>query len=258
MIVDTHTHLFDEAFHDDFEAAVAHAQDAGVGKLLMPNIDCTTVDSLLTACQRFPGVCYPMIGLHPTSVNANYRKDLTTLKSLLDEVHPYIAIGEVGLDFYWDTTFREEQIEAFNEQIRWALEFNLPLVIHCRKAYPELLACLAPYKQTALRGIFHSFTGDDVDTEQILSYTNFLLGINGVVTFKKSVLPAVLKSSIPLERLVVETDSPYLAPVPHRGKRNESAYVCNVVQKVAEVYDVSIEEAARVTTENAFRMFHID
>ena len=257
MIVDTHTHLFDDAFRDDFDAVVAQAQATGVEKLLMPNIDCSTLDDLLSACRRHPGVCYPMLGLHPTSVNAGFREELSALRLQLKDTHPYIAIGEVGLDFYWDTTFREEQIAALNEQICWALEFDLPLVIHCRKAFPELLSCLEPYRQTPLRGVFHSFTGEDVDVEQLLSYSRFLLGINGVVTFKKSILPAVLKSRVPIERLVVETDSPYLAPVPHRGQRNESAYVSDVLRKVAEIYEVAPEEAAKVTTENAFRMFCI-
>lgn len=257
MIVDTHTHLFVEEFADDFEATVERARAAGVEKLFMPNIDGTTIDALLEACRKFPGVCYPMLGLHPTSVTESFRDDLRTMEVLLRQPNPYIAIGEVGLDLYWDTTYRREQMEAFDTQIRWALEYDLPLVIHSRKAFAELMECLEPYRHTPLRGIFHSFTGDDGDVSSWLSFDNFLLGINGVVTFKKAVLPAVLKSRVPLERLVVETDSPYLAPVPHRGGRNESAYVKDVLQKVADIYEVSLEEAARVTTENALRLFRI-
>ncbi len=257
MIVDTHTHLFDEVFRDDFDAVVSRARAAGVGKLLMPNIDCSTLDDLLAACRRHPSVCHPMLGLHPTSVNVGFHDDLTMLRRQLECANPYVAIGEVGLDFYWDTTFRQDQIAALNEQIGWAVEFNLPLVIHCRNAFPELLSCLEPYRHTSLRGVFHSFTGDGVEVEKLLAYPRFLLGINGVVTFKKSVLPAMLKSRVPLERLVVETDSPYLAPVPHRGQRNESAYVCDVLQKVADIYEVTLEEAAQVTTKNAFRMFFL-
>ena len=257
MIVDTHTHLFGEEFRDDLDAVVERARSAGVERLLMPNIDCSTVDDMLAACARFPGVCHPMLGLHPTSVTASYRDDLRLLRERLVQPHPYIAVGEVGLDLYWDTTFRREQMAAFDEHIGWALEHDLPLVIHSRKAFPELMTCLKPYASTSLRGVFHSFTGDDGDVEQLLSFGRFLVGVNGVVTFKKSVLPAVLRSSVPLSRVVVETDSPYLAPVPHRGTRNESAYVCDVLRKVADIYDVSLEEAARTTTENAFRLFNI-
>lgn len=258
MIVDTHTHLFGEEFHDDFEAVVERARAAGVEKLLMPNIDRSTLDDLLAACRRFPAVCHPMIGLHPTSVKGDFREELSYLRQQLEECsRDYVAVGEVGLDFYWDTTFRDEQIEALDEQIRWALDFDLPLVIHCRKAFPELTDCLEPYRHTELRGVFHSFTGDDGDTERLLSFDRFLLGVNGVVTFKKSVLPAVLKSRVPLHRLVVETDSPYLAPVPHRGQRNESAYVKDVVQKVADIYEVSVAEVARITSENAVRLFRL-
>lgn len=257
MIVDTHTHLFEEAFRDDFDEVVSRAQAQDVKKLLMPNIDSSTLDNLLRACCRYPDVCYPMLGLHPTSVNADFHNELATLQRQLESENSYIGIGEVGLDFYWDTTYRQEQIAAFNEQIGWALTYDLPLVIHCRNAFPELLSCLEPYRQTALRGVFHSFTGEGVEVDQLLAYPHFLLGINGVVTFKKSHLPAILKARVPLERLVVETDSPYLAPVPHRGGRNESAYVRNILQKVADIYEISLEKAAQVTTENALRMFRI-
>lgn len=255
MIVDTHTHLFVEEFENDLDETVARARTAGVEKLLMPNIDCSTLPALLETCKRFPGICYPMLGLHPTSVTENFRNDLIQLHTELERSASYIGIGEVGLDFYWDSTFRNEQMEAFDEQIQWALAYDLPLVIHMRKAFDELMQCLEPYRQTPLRGIFHSFTGEDVDVKQMLSFDRFMLGINGVVTFKKSKLPAILKTSVPLERLVVETDSPYLAPVPHRGQRNESAYVCDVLQKVADIYEVSLEYASQVTSENAFRLF---
>lgn len=258
MIIDTHTHLFSEEFRDDFEAVMERAQAAGVEKLLMPNIDRSSLEDLLAACRRFPTVCYPMIGLHPTSVKEDFKEELAYLRQQLEQSNAYIAVGEVGLDFYWDTTFRNEQIEAFDEQIQWALAYDLPLVIHCRKAFPELMDCLESYRHTPLRGIFHSFTGDDGDTERLLSFDRFLLGVNGVVTFKKSVLPAVLKSRVPLDRLVVETDSPYLAPVPHRGRRNESAYVKDVLQKVADIYEVSVEEAACVTSGNASRLFRLE
>lgn len=255
MIIDTHTHLFCEEFNDDLPETIERAKNAGVGKLLMPNIDCSTLDALLHTCESYRGYCFPMLGLHPTSVNADFRKDLESLKARLEPGHPYIAIGEVGLDLYWDRTYEKEQIEAFMEQLHWALEYDLPLVIHCRNAQDVLMKCMEPYKSTPLRGIFHSFTGTKEEASQLLSFEHFLLGINGVVTFKKSTLPEVMKASVPINRVVVETDSPYLAPVPHRGKRNESAYVRDVLQKVAEIYDLSLDEAAVVTTRNALRMF---
>lgn len=257
-MIDTHTHLFCEEFDEDRAQVVERAREAGVDKLLMPNIDLSTLPALRRMCGDYPGYCYSMIGLHPTSVTPGFRTELEALKRELDkDPHAYIAIGEVGLDLYWDSTYREEQMEAFREQIRWALEYDLPLVIHCRRACDELLECLEPYRETALRGVFHSFTGDDGDIDRLLSFRNFLFGINGVVTFKKSVLPAVLPSRIPLNRVVVETDSPYLAPVPHRGRRNESAYVVDVLQKVADVYGISLEEAGRVTSQNACNMFRL-
>ena len=255
MIVDTHTHLFCEEFNEDLPETIERAKSAGVARLLMPNIDCSTLDDLLRTCESYKGYCFPMLGLHPTSVNADFRKELDSLKERLKPGHPYIAIGEVGLDLYWDRTYEKEQKEAFIEQLHWALEYDLPLVIHSRSAHEMLMECMEPYKSTPLRGIFHSFTGTEEEASQLFSFENFLLGINGVVTFKKSTLPDVLKASVPVSRVVVETDSPYLAPVPHRGKRNESAYVRDVLQKVADIYGLSLDEAAAVTTQNALRMF---
>ncbi len=255
MIIDTHTHLFCEEFNDDLPETIERAKNAGVARLLMPNIDCSTLDDLLRVCESYKGYCFPMIGLHPTSVHAGFRKDLESLKSRLKQGHPYIAIGEAGLDLYRDRTYEKEQTEAFTEQLCWALEYDLPLVIHCRNAHEALMRCMDPYKSAPLRGIFHSFTGTEEEALQLLSFEHFLLGINGVVTFKKSTLSDVLKASVPISRVVVETDSPYLSPVPHRGKRNESAYARDVMLKVADIYGMSLEEAAAVTTQNALRVF---
>ena len=188
----------------------------------MPNIDDTSVEDMLSVCQAYPDYCFPMIGFHPTSVegpNAIYKEK--EMKKRLVEGHPYIAIGEVGLDLYWDKTWLKEQQQILDEQIQWALEWKLPLVIHCREAFPELFEVLRPYRDTELSGVFHSFTGTVSEAEELMEYSRFKVGINGVVTFKKSTLPEALKV-LPLERLVLETDSPYLAPVPFRGKRNES------------------------------------
>lgn len=251
--VDTHTHLYVEGFDEDRELALIRAGEAGVARLFMPNIDDTTVDAMLALCRSHEG-CYPMIGFHPTSVDADWKARLAAVRRWLDSPRTFYGIGEVGLDLYWDKTYKKEQMQAFEIQIEWALEHDLPLVVHCREAYPELFEVLAPYKNTGLRGIFHSFTGTEEEAARLLEYTGFLLGINGVVTFKKSVLPSVLPH-VPLERIVLETDSPYLAPVPYRGKRNESAYLVEVAGKLSEIYSVPLEEIARVTTENACRMF---
>ena len=176
------------------------------------------------------------------------------MKELLTEGHPYIAIGEVGLDLYWDKTYLKEQQQVLDEQIHWALEYDLPLVIHCREAFSELFEVLAPYKNTQLSGIFHSFTGTPEEMEQVLDYDRFMIGINGVVTFKKSTLPQILQT-VALERLVLETDAPYLAPVPYRGKRNESSYIIKTAEMLAGVYGMDIEEVKRQTTRNALKVF---
>jgi len=255
MIIDTHSHLFTEEFDDDLPEVMSRAREAGVGRIYMPNIDASTVEALLRVCRAYKGYCFPMLGLHPTSVNAGYQAELDTMKPMLDEPsHPFIAVGEVGLDLYWDKTFRHEQEDAFRQQIAWALEYDLPLVIHCREAFDELYAIMCDYRQTSLRGIFHSFTGSAEDARRLLSFEGFMLGINGVLTFKKSNLPGVL-TGVPLERVVLETDSPYLAPVPHRGKRNESAFVRYTLAHVASVYGRDVEEVADVTTKNAKKVF---
>lgn len=253
-LIDTHTHLYTEEFDEDRGLAVIRAVDAGVTRLFMPNIDDTMVEAMLSLCDAHD-FCFPMIGFHPTSVDENWKARLQTVKQYLtDGPHRFYGIGEVGIDLYWDKTFRKEQMAAFEEQVNWALDYNLPLIIHCREAYPELLEILAAYKQTGLRGIFHSFTGSVEDASQLLEYESFMLGINGVVTFKKSTLPEVLKN-VPLERVVLETDSPYLAPVPYRGKRNESAHLVKVAERLSEIYGIPLSEIAAQTTENALKVF---
>ena len=253
-MIDTHTHLFVEEFEEDLPQVVERARLAGVERTFLPNIDDTTVDALLKVCAQYPGYCFPMLGFHPTSVDADAMPKVKAMKSLLVEDHPFVGIGEVGLDLYWDKTYIKEQQAVLDEQIQWALEWNLPLIIHCREAFPELFQVLKPYQSTPLSGIFHSFTGTLAEAEELLGYANFMVGINGVVTFKKSTLPEVLQV-IPANRLVLETDSPYLSPVPFRGKRNESAYVRNVAMKLAELYGTSFGEMERITTENALKVF---
>lgn len=253
--IDTHTHLYAEEFDGDRDLAVLRAKEAGVTRMFMPNIDDTTVDDMLSLCASHEG-CYPIIGFHPTSVDANWKQRLSTVKSRLDSPQKFYGIGETGLDLYWDKTYRNEQMEAFDEQIHWALEKDLPLIVHCREAYPELFEVLAPYRETNLRGIFHSFTGTKDEAERLLEYSGFMLGINGVATFKKSTLPDILPD-VPVDRIVLETDSPYLAPVPFRGKRNESAYLLKTAEKLSDIYGIPLETIARTTTENALRVFKV-
>ena len=255
-MIDTHSHIFEPDFADDLPEVIARAKEIGVEKIFMPNIDDTSVDAMLGVCSQYPGYCFPMLGFHPTSVDADAMPKVKEMKKRLTEGHPYIAIGEVGLDLYWDKTYIKEQQMVLEEQIQWALEWELPLVIHCREAFPELFDVLKPYKETKLTGVFHSFTGTVDEAMELLDYSRFMVGINGVVTFKKSTLPEALKV-LPLERLVLETDSPYLAPVPFRGKRNESSYVKRVEVKLAELYGVEIGEVERQTTANALKVFKI-
>lgn len=256
-IIDTHSHIYLPEFASDLDDVVARAADAGVGKLLLPNIDSSTAADVLACCDRFPAYCLPMMGLHPTSVKENYREELAFVEKTLDE-NPgrFVAVGEVGLDLYWDTTFAEQQKEALERQIRMAIDRDLPLSIHCRDAFPELFDVLFKFRgQDKFRGVIHSFSGTHDDALRLLSLDTFMFGVNGTVTFRKSGLPAVLRSCVPAGRVLLETDCPYLAPVPYRGRRNESAYVVCVLRKLAEVYDLPEDVMARQTTENALALF---
>ena len=255
-MIDTHSHLFVEEFADDLPLVVERAKESGITHIFMPNIDDTTVEDMLAVCNCYPDYCFPMLGFHPTSVDADSMKKVMAMKKRLVEGHPYIAIGEVGIDLYWDKTWLCEQQKVLEEQIQWALEWDLPLVIHCREAFPELFEVMEAYRKTNLSGIFHSFTGTVDEVEKLMNYENFLIGINGVVTFKKSSLPETLKR-VPIERLVLETDSPYLAPTPNRGKRNESAYVKMVALKLAELYGMDFGSIEQQTTQNALKVFKI-
>lgn len=254
MLIDTHSHLFLEEFAEDLPQVMERARNAGVSSIFMPNIDSTTIDALLSVCAKYPDFCYPMIGLHPTSVNETYEQELAIVRERLSAPNHFLAIGEIGLDLYWDRTFLKEQLLVFERQIEWALEYELPVVIHTREAFDYIYKVMEPYKKTALRGIFHSFTGTPEEAARLLEFDGFMLGINGVVTFKKSTLPETLLT-VPLERIVLETDSPYLTPVPNRGKRNESANVKDTLAKVAEIYQKSLEYVAQVTSENALKVF---
>lgn len=255
---DTHAHLDGEEFLQDAADVVARAREAGVYRVFVPAIDLRSVQSVLDFCQRFPGFAYPMIGLHPEEVRADWREQLEAIKAYLRPGHPFIAIGEVGLDYYWSREFEQEQLEAFEEQVRWAVEYNLPLMIHCRKGQQDLLRVLRRYEAQLTRGgVFHCFTGNEREAQDYLSFQRFVLGIGGVLTFKKSHLPEVLPAAVPLSRIVLETDSPYMAPVPMRGQRNESAFTIYVLQRLAECYGVSPDVVARTTEANVGRVFSL-
>ncbi len=255
--IDTHSHLFAEEYSDDLKEVIDRAKEVGVSKICMPNIDCSSIEAMLKISGRYKGYCYSMIGLHPTSVEMNYREQLNEMRHLLHAPNEFVGIGEVGLDFYWDKTYLRQQLDAFHIQLQWALEYQLPLIIHCRDAFEEMVDLMQPYiKEASLRGIFHSFAGTEKEAEKLLQFSGFKLGINGIVTFKKSSLPLTLKM-IPLARLVLETDSPYLAPAPNRGKRNESANVKEVGRKLSEIYGLTIQEVADITTRNALEVFRL-
>lgn len=262
-IIDTHTHLDAEEFDEDRAEAFARAREAGVGKVFLPAIDVKTTKAVLSLSNQYPGYAYPMIGLHPEEVKADWKEQLAELRQILDEhrvqinttVSDFIAIGEVGLDYYWSREFEHEQLQAFEEQVKWSVETRLPLMIHCRKAQNEMVHLLRSYEKELPGGVFHCFTGNQREAEELLSFDRFVLGIGGVSTFKSSHLREDLPAAVPLHRLVLETDSPYMAPVPHRGKRNESAYVVEVMRTLATAYQVSEDELAAATNANVSRIF---
>lgn len=257
MFIDTHTHLYTEEFDADREAVVARAVEAGAEALLLPNIDEASIAPMLAMCRKWQGLCFPMLGLHPTELPDDPKPALDRMERLLeDAANPFVAIGEVGIDLYWDSSRRDEQIEVFRRQIGWAVRFGLPLIIHSRAAHRELVDTLAPMASQLKGGIFHCFGGTAAEARELLTtFPTFSLGIGGVVTFKKSTLPAVLHAEVPIGRIVTETDSPYLSPTPHRGKRNESSYIPLILDKLSEIYGIPPEEVGRITTENARRIF---
>lgn len=255
-VIDTHTHLDAEEFNEDRAEAFARAREAGVGKVFLPAIDVKTTHAVLALSREYPGYAYPMIGLHPEEVKADWKEQLAELRKM--QISDFIAIGEIGLDYYWSREFEHEQLEAFEEQVKWAIETRLPLMIHCRKAQNEMVHLLRQYQKDLPGGVFHCFTGNQKEAEELLSFDNFVLGIGGVSTFKSSHLREDLPAVVPMNRIVLETDSPYMAPVPFRGKRNESAFVVEVLKTLAKAYGVSEEEFAKQTNETVKRVFHIE
>ena len=256
-MIDTHSHLDVEEFKDDFTDVIARAKEAGLEKIFIPSIDLNSCRSVLNVCNAYPGYAYPMLGLHPEEVKADYKEQLALIRTVIDANKP-IAIGEVGLDYSWSREFEREQLDAFRIQVEWSVETRLPLMIHCRKAQNEMINLLRQYKKDLPGGVFHCFTGNEKEAEQLLQFDRFVLGIGGVSTFKKSPLPVVLPKSVPLDRIVLETDSPYMAPTPMRGKRNESAFVRYVMLCLAEAYGVTPEEMEQATNKNVNRIFFAD
>jgi len=254
ILIDTHTHLYSEEFDTDRTVVVQRAIDSGVEKLLLPNIDIESIEPMHQLCNQFPNNCFPMMGLHPTSVDAKYKENLGIIKSHLKD-NKYIAIGEIGIDLYWDKTFVAEQRLALLEQFQWAIDYNLPVVIHSRDSFQEIINVIREFNNPKLHGVFHCFTGTEEIALEIIDL-GFKLGIGGVLTFKNSGLAKEIEN-IDLKHIMLETDSPYLSPVPYRGKRNESSYVKLVAEKLAEVKQISIEEVASITFQNAKRLFNI-
>lgn len=255
-IIDTHAHLYGDEFTEDIDLVLERARQNGVGKIFLPNIDKASISALNALAERNPGFLYPMMGLHPTDLDQDYQQVLRHMETLVATPgHPYLGIGEVGLDYYWDDSMKREQLAAFDFQVQLSLKYGLPLMIHSRSAHADLVHVLREYREEPLRGVFHSFVGTPDEAAELLDFKGFVLGINGIVTFKKSDLPETLLAAVPLERLVLETDAPYLAPVPYRGKRNESAYLPYVVQKLSQIYEVAESEVIRCTTEAALEIF---
>ena len=289
--IDTHCHLDGDEFAADRDEVVQRAREVGCTRIFLPAIDIKSCHAVLATASQYPGYCFPMLGLHPEEVRSDWRKQLDDIKEIInsyrqssdgnrqssdskhqtsdgihqtsDGIHQtstvnLLAIGEIGLDFYWSREFEQEQLEAFEEQVRWSVAMRLPLMIHCRKAQNELVAILKRYADHLTGGVFHCFTGNEQEARQLLEFPRFVLGIGGVSTFKKSHLPQVLPAAVPLDRIVLETDAPYMAPVPLRGQRNEPAFIRHVIARLAEAYGVAEDVICQQTNANVARIFHLE
>jgi TatD DNase family protein len=253
MFVDTHAHLYHKQFESDREDMLQRALDAGVSKLYLPNIDHESVEAMHALCDAHPDICFPMMGLHPCSVGADPTKDLAEVERLLGNGR-YYAVGEIGIDLYWDKTFLTQQEDAFRTQVRWAKELALPIVIHCRESFDQVYRIVEEENDHTLRGVFHCFTGSLEHGRLIMELGGFMLGIGGVITYPKSGLAQVM-AELGAEKCALETDAPYLSPVPHRGKRNESSYIPLIAQALADATGRSLANIADITTANAARLF---
>ena len=254
LFIDTHTHLFLKEFDSDRDEVVQRAIQNNIKFFLLPNVDVTTIKPMLEMTKAYPGYCYPMIGLHPTSVNENFEVQLDIIEDW-SKRHEFVAIGEIGIDLYWDKKFLKEQIKAFVFQIKMAKKLKLPVVIHIREAFNEVFDVMDDLIDDNLSGIFHSFTGSYLDAQKIIKY-GFKIGVGGIVTFKNAGLDKIIEN-IDINHLVLETDSPYLAPVPFRGKRNESAYIIHIAKRIADLHNISVAEVAKITSKNALEIFKI-
>lgn len=253
QIIDTHCHLYLEDFDADREKLVNDAIESGIGAILLPNVDLTTIQRMHDLCERYPWFAYPMMGLHPTSVDKNYAASLQKIESFAFK-NSYSAIGEIGIDLYWDKTWLKEQKIVFEEQLRWSIDLQLPVAIHTRDAFAEVFDSIYKVGADKLYGVFHSFSGSEAELEEVKKLKNFKLGINGVITFKNSRLAEVIKKTS-IQNIVLETDAPYLSPVPYRGKRNEPVNIWKTAEKLAETFDFSLEETVKITQKNALKLF---
>ena len=255
-LIDTHTHLYLDSFKNDLSIIINNCQKNGIKKLLLPNIDSTTINAVNQLSRKYAEICYPMMGLHPCSVKENFHSELAIIENELNKGE-YIGIGEIGIDLYWDRSTLDEQKLVFETQVKWAKERNLPIVIHTREAFEEVFSIIDSLNDNELTGIFHCFTGNKEQAEHIINYGGFKLGIGGVVTYKNSGLDKTLKC-IDVDHLVLETDSPYLTPTPFRGKRNESTYLTYIAEKLSSIYGCSIDDIAKKTTTNALEIFKLE
>ena len=255
-LIDTHTHLFLSQFDNDIDNVIQNAISNGVTKMLLPNIDSTTTNQMLKLSERYPKHCFPMIGLHPCSVNTgNAEKEIIHVEKMLKE-NKFLAIGEIGLDLYWDKSTLDIQKQVFELQINLAKKHNLPIVIHVRDSFKEAIEIVEKLNDDNLSGVFHCFTGNLEEAQRVINLQDFYLGIGGVVTFKNGGLDKII-NQINLDHIILETDSPYLTPAPFRGKRNESKYILNIAQRLSEIYNMNIKNIAEKTTHNAYNLFNI-
>ena len=252
-MIDTHSHIYSEEFDSDRAEVIARAKAAGVTKIILPNVDSESLPRMLQLESEYPGYCFAAIGLHPTSVKENYAEELAIVKKELER-REYIAIGEIGIDLYWDKSFLKEQIQVFVQQIEWALEYNLPVIIHVRDSFSETMEVLEQFRDKGLKGVFHSFTGTIDQAREIIEFGGFYIGINGIVTFKNSGLDAVVEQ-IDAQYLLLETDAPYLTPTPFRGKRNESEHLTLIAAKLATIFNINFNQITEITTKNAYKLF---
>lgn len=253
ILIDTHTHLYEDVFTEDLDLVIERAKQNGINKMFIPNVDETTIKPMLSLCEKYD-CCIPMMGLHPTSVKADFKNSLSIIKEeLFKTPNKFCAVGEIGIDLYWDKEFLEEQIIAFEEQINWSLDLNKPFIVHARKSFDEIYRSLKTINKKQYKGIFHCFGGDLRQAKTVIEM-GFKIGIGGVLSFKNAKLSDIVRD-IDIKDIVLETDSPYLAPVPYRGKRNESAYILNIANLIAEIKNIPLEQVAEITTTTALNIF---